>query len=89
MLFSPFSMHGRTWQDGKPGAGNGWCKPLSDDELSSADIAGGGAFNRAALPVMGAAGIPVLHTYNATLPLWRLHLRDGDCTHFCHPGLAD
>jgi hypothetical protein len=76
---------GRTWENGKPGAGNGWCRALSEEEIQSEEIASGGAYNRAATPILEAAGIPVLHTYNATRPLWRMHLKDGDCTHYCHP----
>ena len=38
--------------------------------------------------VMSKAGIPVVSTWNDTLPLWEFHRDNGhglECTHFCHP----
>ena len=38
--------------------------------------------------VMSQSGIPVVHTWNETLPLWDYHRDNGaglECTHFCFP----
>ena len=38
--------------------------------------------------VMSKAGIPVVSTWNETLPLWDFHRDNGhglECTHFCAP----
>ncbi len=38
--------------------------------------------------VMSKAGIPVVSTWNDTLPLWEFHRDNGhglECTHFCAP----
>ncbi len=36
-----------------------------------------------AKPIIEAAGIPSLNTWNETVPLWAFHMKPGDCTHFC------
>jgi hypothetical protein len=46
----------------------------------------GADFNLASLPVVEEAGLPILNTWNATAPLYRFHLKLGDCTHFCSTG---
>lgn len=52
-------------------------------------MAEGGWRNKIALPVMTQLGIPVIHTWNQTLPMWQYHThfntKEGDCTHMCHP----
>ena len=38
--------------------------------------------------IMSQSGIPVVHTWNETLPLWDYHRDNGaglECTHFCFP----
>ena len=38
--------------------------------------------------VMHESGIPIVHTWNETLPLWDYHRDNGaglECTHFCFP----
>eukprot|EP00884_Botryococcus_braunii_P003717 jgi/Botrbrau1/13346/Bobra.0158s0002.1 len=58
----------------------------------------GGWRNKVALPIIEALGIPIMHTWNQTLPLWwtknhynpSCELDDytcGDCTHSCHPSI--
>ncbi|CAL5228742.1 g11927 [Coccomyxa viridis] len=52
------------------------------------DIAAGGWRNKLTNEVMSQAGIPVVSTWNDTLPLWEFHRDNGhglECTHFCHP----
>ena len=51
-------------------------------------IVEGGWRNKMARPVMEALGIPVLATWNESLPLWDYHHNYQsklDCTHMCHP----
>lgn len=39
--------------------------------------------------VMAAKGIPVVHAYNESVPLWQMHRDNGaghECTRFCFPG---
>jgi hypothetical protein len=43
----------------------------------------GGDFNLAAEPIIKAAGIPYMNTFNASVLLWRYNIHAGDCTHFC------
>jgi len=49
-------------------------------------MADGGWRNQIAVPMMREAGIPVIHTWNQSLPMWQYHL-DKDCTHSCHPSM--
>lgn len=60
------------------------CKPMSsvtllpDNALQSIDpamgvIVGGGWRNRLTLPVIERLGIPVMHTWNQSVPLWEYH----------------
>ena len=38
---------------------------------------------------MTAKGIPVVHTFNESVPLWRMHRDNGaghECSHYCFPG---
>ena len=40
------------------------------------------------MQVMAAKGVPVVPTYNESVPLWQHHRDNGDgheCTHFCFP----
>ncbi len=43
-------------------------------------VAEGGWRNKIALPVMRDLGIPIIHTWNQTVPMWQYHT-DKDCTH--------
>ena len=76
------------------------CRPINatllpDNSLASEDLGLQGVLagdwrNQAANPVMRELGIPVLHTWNWTLPLWEYHHNynrrgKSDCTHVCHP----
>lgn len=62
------------------------CRPLSGQEMASAEIQAGGWYNSVAAPLIRAAGIPIFDAYHETVPLWQFHMWDKDCTHFCHPG---
>lgn len=38
---------------------------------------------------MTAKGIPVVHTFNESVPLWKMHRDNGaghECSHYCFPG---
>eukprot|EP00884_Botryococcus_braunii_P012833 jgi/Botrbrau1/21550/Bobra.174_2s0051.1 len=76
---------------------------LPDGSLSSARsdlqvVLEGGWRNKVATPIMESLGIPIMHTWNQSLPLWwtknhynpKCGLDDywcGDCTHACHPSM--
>lgn len=48
----------------------------------------GGWRNAAANPLIAAAGIPIVGSFNETVPMWRSHRDNGsgqDCTHYCMP----
>ena len=51
----------------------------------------GGWRNKIATPVWEGLGVPILRTWNQTVPLWSLHHDyhpnnpHPDCTHSCHP----
>lgn len=53
-------------------------------------VQGGGWRNKLSGPLVDAAGIPHLHTWNETALWWRMHTRQEngniECTHFCGPG---
>ena len=60
------------------------CKPMSsvalllDNSLQSSDpamevVVGGGWRNRLTLPVIERLGIPIMHTWNQSVPLWEYH----------------
>lgn len=47
--------------------------------------------NAAAGQVMAAAGIPVIQSFNESVPLWAAHRDNGagwECTHPCHPSMS-
>ena len=54
-------------------------------------IVEGGWRNKAARPMMEYLGIPLVETWNKTLPVWKYHHHyhenpdHNDCTHWCHP----
>ena len=54
----------------------------------------GGWRNKIASPVWEGLGVPILATWNHTVPLWSLHHDyhpnnpHPDCTHTCHPRCA-
>ena len=64
-----------------------------DHQLTTIDpkyqqTADGGWRNIIARPVMSAAGIPVLQTWNESVLLWNYHRDNGagwECTHYCFP----
>lgn len=68
-------------------------KLSKDHQLTSIDpkyqqVADGGWRNIIARPVMSAAGIPVLQTWNESMLLWNYHRDSGagwECTHYCFP----
>lgn len=44
--------------------------------------------NAAGDPLIRAAGIPIVESWNESAVLWRAHRDNGqgyECTHFCHP----
>ena len=51
----------------------------------------GGWRNQISRPVMHALGIPVIETWNKSIPIWQYHKNahddpnHHDCTHWCHP----
>ena len=50
-------------------------------------VVSGGPYNNVIAPAvtaMGAAGVHVLNTWNASVPLWNMH-KTGECTHWCSP----
>ena len=52
------------------------------------EIMQGGFRNRISNPVIHALGIPIIHTWNLTVPMWEYYhhvAEKGDCTHACHP----
>ncbi|BDA49809.1 hypothetical protein COCOBI_14-4290 [Coccomyxa sp. Obi] len=75
------------------------CKPMDSvtltpaNELESTDpvmqiIVEGGWRNKITLPVIERLGIPIVHTWNLSVPLWQYHhsfQEKDDCTHWCHP----
>lgn len=47
--------------------------------------------NKAADAVMRSAGIPLIQSFNESVPMWRAHRDNGqgyECTHPCHPSLS-
>lgn len=78
------------------------CKPLnvtlqSDNTLlpqqncdaaAADDIVQGGFRNRIANPHISSLGIPIVQTWNLSVPMWEYYhhvAEKGDCTHSCHP----
>ena len=58
------------------------------DAAVAQDIVQGGFRNRIANPVMSSLGIPIVQTWNLSVPMWEYYhhvARNGDCTHSCHP----
>ena len=51
----------------------------------------GGWRNQLSRPVMTALGIPIIETWNRSVPIWQYHKNahedpnHHDCTHWCHP----
>ncbi len=60
---------------------------LNDGSLwgKNAHVKRGGWRNNITEPLMRAAGIHYLATWNETITLFDLHTA-GECTHFCSPG---
>lgn len=84
------------------------CKPLNvslnpQGELHTKDealgvLTEGGWRNKLASPVMQKLSIPVMVTWNQSLPMWQWHHHynphwkfqgygNGECTHSCHPSI--
>ena len=58
------------------------------DAAAAQEIVQGGFRNRIANPIISSLGIPVIHTWNLSVPLWEYYhhvAEKGDCTHSCHP----
>lgn len=74
-------------------------EPGSHKDISLQRLLAGGERNLATQPVVDAAGLPTLRTWNVSLPLYQFHTHihapgdqgecSGevacDCTHVCHP----
>lgn len=45
-------------------------------------------WNKAADPVLKAHQVLILRTWTTSALAWWAHTEDGDCTHFCQPGLV-
>lgn len=57
-----------------------------------ASILRGGWRNAAADPIMRAAGIPIVYSFNESLPMWDAHRENSDgreCTHYCFPSAPE
>lgn len=73
--------------------GAGHVKVLDDNtvQVDSADYsfaAAGGWRNSIANPIMQQHHVPIIHHWNASLPLWDFHRDNGkglECTHYCLP----
>ncbi|BDA42198.1 hypothetical protein COCOBI_03-0850 [Coccomyxa sp. Obi] len=70
---------------------------LSTDDPELEVVVEGGWRNRIAYPIIESLNIPIMRTWNQTVPLWNFHhhynMKCGnqvqgcpDCTHTCHPG---
>ena len=58
------------------------------DAAVAQDNVEGGFRNRIANPIVASLGIPIVHTWNFSVPMWEYYhhvAKDGDCTHSCHP----
>lgn len=62
------------------------CRPFNEEELQSEEIKAGGWYNQIAFQHMREAGVTIFDAYRITLPMWQMHMKDRDCTHFCNPG---
>ncbi|KAK9901586.1 hypothetical protein WJX75_003489 [Coccomyxa subellipsoidea] len=69
---------------------------LSTDDPELQVVVEGGWRNRIAYPIIESLNIPIMRTWNETVPMWSFHhhynMRCGhqeqgcpDCTHTCHP----
>jgi hypothetical protein len=62
------------------------CQPIATYAAEDRATIHGNDFNLVAMPLIEAAGLPLLNTWNETVPLYRYHMKHGDCTHFCSSG---
>ena len=62
------------------------CRAFTEEELNSEEINAGGWYNEIAFRHMREAGVTIFDAYKITLPMWQMHMKDKDCTHFCNPG---
>ena len=78
------------------------CKPLNvtlqndntlvpqeqSDSAAAQDILQGGFRNHVANSIIASLGIPIVETWNLSVPMWEYYhhvAEKGDCTHSCHP----
>ncbi|KDD73428.1 hypothetical protein H632_c2187p0, partial [Helicosporidium sp. ATCC 50920] len=61
---------------------------LEDGRLEGADlhVLQGGWRNKISNPILDDWGIPVVHTWNESVPMWDAHT-PNECSHFCAPGV--
>ena len=62
------------------------CRPFTDAELESEEVKARGWYNSVAFQHMQEADVPLLDAFHITLPMWQMHMKDKDCSHFCSPG---
>lgn len=58
------------------------------DAAAAHEIVQGGFRNSVANPVISSLGIPIIQTWNLSVPMWEYYhhvAEKGDCTHSCHP----
>ena len=61
---------------------------LEPGHKDTADVLHGGWRNALADPIMRAAGVPIIQSFNDTVPLSDAHRDNGsghECTHYCFP----
>lgn len=61
---------------------------LKPDQQDEWGLLQGGWRNRVCVPLMQAAAIPVIQSWNETVPMWEAHRDNGaghECSHYCHP----
>ena len=46
----------------------------------------GGWYNIVAFKHMQEVEVPLLDAFHITLPMWQMHMKDKDCSHYCSPG---
>ena len=61
------------------------CRPFTEEELGSEEVAAGGWYNQVAFRHMREADVPIFDAYRITLPMWQMHMKERDCTHYCSP----
>ena len=59
------------------------CRNLTAWYEGVPEVVQGGVRNRDAAPHVAAMADAHLRTWNASAPLWDVHMTKGDCTHYC------